>query len=206
MKIYRRVVRILAFATIGCCTGVFSQAGDNDAKLFHGKWRVVSATANGAPYPHDRVEKMRVVFDKDSVRVYLKGTNSVQAARFAIDAKPSPKHIDFTELVQDREWTDRVDLKLFRRYKRVGDEVIVAEGHAKGIYKFDGDRLTLCWRTTEGFEPGAKNNKLSLRPNSFQSVLYYHQFLFVLERIDLEKPSDAGARGGAKVSPNSQAR
>jgi hypothetical protein len=66
---------------------------------------------------------------------------------------------------------------------------VPAEGQAEGIYKLDGDALTLCWRTTEAKEllKDGASDELKVRPSVFQSVLYYHQFLFVLERVKAKK-------------------
>jgi uncharacterized protein (TIGR03067 family) len=166
-----------------------AQAGDEAAKLLQGKWRVMSAKQNGAPFPKDWIEKMFVVFEKDEIRVYLEGTKSEQGATFTVDAKQNPKHIDFTKETRDREWADKLPWKLFRRYKWTDGEPVPAEGKAEGIYKLEGDSLTLCWRTTEGKEIlGDKVSKeLKVRPSVFQSQLYYHQFLFVLERVKCEK-------------------
>jgi hypothetical protein len=49
--------------------------------------------------------------------------------------------------------------------------------------------LTLCWRTTEGKEiiDVKVTQEEKVRPSVFRSDLYYHQFLFVLERATPEK-------------------
>src|SRR5262249_966549 len=97
--------------------------------------------------------------------------------------------IDFTKETRDSEWADQLPFKLFRRYKWADGKPAPAEGNAKGIYKLDGDSLTLCWRTTEGKEIlGDKvSTELKVRPSIFPSYLYYHQFLFVLKRVKPEK-------------------
>ena len=144
---------------------------------------------NGAPFPKDWVEKMFVVIEKDEIRIYLEGTKSEQGAKFTTDPKQDPKQIDFTKQTRDREWAEQLPGKLFRRYKLADGKPVPAEGNAEGIYKLDGDTLTLCWHTTEAKElRGDKvSNELEVRPSLFQSVLYYQQFLFVLERVKSEK-------------------
>ena len=94
-----------------------------------------------------------------------------------------------TKETRDREWAEQLPWKLFRRYKWADGKPVPAEGKAEGIYKLDGDSLTLCWRTTEGKELRGDKvaQELKVRPSLFQSDLYYHQFLFVLERVKPEK-------------------
>jgi uncharacterized protein (TIGR03067 family) len=164
-------------------------AKNGDAKLVQGKWRVISATENGLDYPKSKIEKMTVLIEKDEIRVLIEGTKSEQGAKFVIDPKQKPKHINFTKETRDSEWAEQLPAKLFRRYKWVEGKPVPAEGQAEGIYKLDGDALTLCWRTTEGKEiiGGKATAEQYVRPTLFRSELYYHQFLFVLERVKAEK-------------------
>jgi uncharacterized protein (TIGR03067 family) len=166
-----------------------ARAGDDDVRLLQGKWRVVSAQQNGSSLPKDRVGKMFVVVEKDELRVYVEGTTAEQAAKFTLDPKPDPKHIDFAG-TRDRDWADQPHLKLFRRYKWADGKPVPADGKAEGIYKLDGDSVTVCWRTTEARDLVGGDRQVSeprVRPGIFQSHLYYHQFLFVLERVKSDK-------------------
>src|SRR5262249_9138839 len=139
--------------------------------------------------PKDRIDRMFVVVDKDEIRVSVEGTKSEQGAKFTIDPKQNPKHINFTKETRDTQWADGVSLKLFRSWKLEGGKIVPAEGKIEGIYKLDGNSLALCWRTTEA--PELLGDKVSkertVRPSVFRSDLYYHQFLFVLERAKPEK-------------------
>ena len=186
----RQIFLLAAAAAVGILSTCRSaRAGDDDARLLQGKWRVISAEQNGASLPKDRVEKMFVAVEKDELRGYVEGTKAEQAAKFSLDPKQDPKHIDFTE-ARDRDWADRPHLKLFHRYKWVDGKPVPADGKAEGIYKLDGDSLTICWRTTEARDLiGGKQqvSELRVRPGVFQSHLYYHQFLFVLELVRPDK-------------------
>jgi len=178
----------VAVGTLATCRS--AQADDvDDAKLLQGKWRVVSAKQNGGSFPKDRVERMVVAVEGDELRVSVEGAKAEQAARFTLDPKPDPKHINFTE-TRDRDWADPPHLKLFHRYKWADGKPVPADGQAEGIYKVDGDTLTVCWRTTEARDlvgGGRPASEPRVRPGAFQSHLYYHQFLFVLERVKPDK-------------------
>jgi uncharacterized protein (TIGR03067 family) len=166
-----------------------AQAGDDDARLLQGKWRVVSARQNGASFPKTRADNMFILIDKDDIRVYVADTKSEQGAKFAIDPGQNPRQIDFTRETFDSEWAEQLPRKLFRRYKWTDGMPAPAEGNAEGIYQLDDDSLTLCWRTTEGKEIiGDKvATELKVRPSVFRSDVYYHQFLFVLKRVKSAK-------------------
>src|SRR5262249_4865198 len=144
----------------------------------------------GAAYPKDKVAKMFVAISNNEIRVYIEGTRSEQASKFTIDPEKNPKHIDFTKQTRDRDW-DRGLLwrKLFTCWKEGDKGPVLAQHKAKGIYKLEGDTLTVCWRTTKAKEllKGGASKEAYVRPSVFQSILYYHQFLFVLKRVKPRK-------------------
>jgi uncharacterized protein (TIGR03067 family) len=132
-------------------------------------------------------EKMFVVFQKDEIRIFVEGTRSEQGAKFQLDPQQDPKHINFVESTADREWErGLLWLKLFKSWKMQDGVPVAADSKVEGIYKLDGDNLTVCWRTTKAKDllpAGGATKELTVRPTLFQSVLYYHQFLFVLKRV-----------------------
>src|SRR2546425_3592490 len=83
---------------------------DDDAKLMHGKWRVISAMKNGGSYPKSKIEKMSVLIEKDEIRIVVEGTKSEQGAKFTLNPSAGPKQIDFTKETRDSEWSDQLFL------------------------------------------------------------------------------------------------
>ena len=191
MRYFFGMANLLAFSSLPMVFAFQEKVKkDNDAKLVQGKWRVISAKDNGLPYPKSKIEKMSVLIEKDEIRVLVEGTKSEQGAKFTIDPSTNPKQIDFTKETRDSAWSEQLPSKLFRGWKFDSEsKAIPAEDKVQGIYKLEGDNLTLCWRTTKAKEllkEGA-SKELKVRPSVFQSVLYHHQFLFVLARAKADK-------------------
>jgi len=120
-----------------------------DQDGIQGTWQGVSAEKQGQKAPEERVKAIQMIISAD--RFIFKRDDQTHVARYRIDPTRNPKQID----------------------------VIPADGSGKGktsvgIYKLEGDTLTLC--TSPPGEP---------RPTEFASGPKSRESLIVLRR---EKP------------------
>ena len=106
-------------------------ADETNQKPLEGTWIVVSSE-NGGKSDDDAIGN-KVVFQGDKVTIHRKSSDDADKASFTIDPKRSPASIDI----------------------RGGDEGTTAPG----IYKLNGDRLTICFRTAKGDRPAEFNSK-----------------------------------------------
>ena len=113
------------FALLGCLVLALGGAAPAEDKKdvpkelapFQGTWKVVSATAGGAPAPKEAIEKLSFTFDGEKLNV--KDGSKDETGSFAVDAKKDPTHIDLVNPKGDK---------------------------APGICKFDKDgKLTICF-------------------------------------------------------------
>jgi len=90
----------------------------DDKEKFQGVWKGVSGERSGKKIADDEFKTGRLIFKGDKA-VFKDGKNEHEAT-FKLDASATPKTIDFTH--------------------KSGDKTIII----LGIYKVEGDELTIC--------------------------------------------------------------
>ncbi len=149
----------LVCALIGLVLGADEPRKDDvkdPAQALQGGWSMVLLFVNGEEVPGDQAKSGELVVEDDEYRPKL-GAN-VETSTFKVDATKSPKTIDFT-------YTSG-----FLKGKTI-----------KGIYKIDGDDMTIC----RGLSPEKE------RPNEFAAPTDSGLMLVVWKR---SKTVGAGKR------------
>jgi uncharacterized protein (TIGR03067 family) len=122
---------------------------ESEMKQLLGEWSKVSGTADGRPWPEDQIMREKMTILKDKIVFTTKGADDIDInvnAQYLIDSKATPKTIDITHTDAEKTvWT------------------------MKGIYKLDGDTLTLCYGDEK-------------RPAQFESKPESRQLLVVYKR------------------------
>lgn len=118
--------------------------GSEAVEKFEGTWKVAAMERNGESAPSQELEGMEVVFKGETFR--LKGGDVTYHGTFVVDPKSSPAQIT-TFILDDSAGTD--DTKQAERMRRLG------------IYKFEGESLSICLDETgesrpESFETEGK--------------------------------------------------
>jgi uncharacterized protein (TIGR03067 family) len=120
----------------------------DEVKKFEGAWAFESALLEGKALPAAELEKVRVVFKGDTFKL-MEGDKELAAGTFKVDPGQKPAAIDTTMTAGPDKGKEE-----------------------KGIYKFDGDKLVLC------FGHGDK----APRPKEFESKEGGKTELSVLKR------------------------
>ena len=149
-------MRFWLFASAVICLIVTSSSADevvvDEAKRLSGVWKCVSSIDRGTPLDDAIVKKLRVIIDAKKVTFRWNETKDVPFT-YTIDSRRSPKQIDMTAASDDELFKGRI---------------------CKGIYKIDGDTLTICM------------NDLGIgdRPVAFSSEMRSTHSLYVLKRAN----------------------
>jgi uncharacterized protein (TIGR03067 family) len=135
---------------LALCTGLVAAADPpadqvkKELEKFQGTWKPEKVEFNGEPPPGNLVETMSLVIEGN--KLTLKGGGRSEDTTFDIDPTKKPATIDVT-------------------HKQKSET-------AMGIYKFDGEKLTMCWA-----EP-----KAEARPTEFESKKGAKMVLMVLTK------------------------
>lgn len=125
---------VIGLAALGlwAVSGAAQDAAD-DLKKMEGAWKTLLHEANGKPTPKDEVDKTagKLIVKGAKYKVYF-GDTFVDEGTITLNAAKTPREIDV---------------------KTSKDEVM------KGIYKIEGDKMTVCFAQPGGERPAAFKTK-----------------------------------------------
>jgi uncharacterized protein (TIGR03067 family) len=124
-----------------------TDAAKNDLSKIQGEWVVQQAQRNGKDAPEKARESIKIKIDGSKITISDAQSVRDETAEITLDPSKSPATIDL-------------------KPSRPGGEELVP-----GIYKLDGEMLTLCWTKQGGG-----------RPTEFSTKAGDDHVLFVLKR------------------------
>jgi uncharacterized protein (TIGR03067 family) len=142
----KNVVILGSLAGVLCGWQSTAPSAKHDLEQMQGEWRVVKAVRAGHDAPEDVRAKLSVKIEGNVFILVEQGNAREERAEVTLNPKTEPRQLDL-------------------RLKRPGAEP------GKGIYRIEGDTLTLCW-VPEGAE----------RPKKFESESGTNVRLLVLKR------------------------
>jgi RNA polymerase sigma factor (sigma-70 family) len=137
-----------------------------ELKAMQGSWRIVKVESNGVELPADAIATARWTVKKDEIEVTDEFTEEPTVLKLVISPEQNPKHFDTTMT------------KVGKHKKAINNQGAgVKDKLVPGLYKRDGDNLTVCMRSPENLDDG--------RPKEVKAG--DGVVLVVLERVKDEK-------------------
>jgi uncharacterized protein (TIGR03067 family) len=124
-----------AAVTLMVCFTIRGEGVSNDLEKLAGVWNCISATNDGKPVAEETVKKLHLTVTKEGRYKTELGTQVLFDSNCKVDPAKYPRNIDV-----------------------IGTEGANKGKAAQGIYKLDGDTLTICYTM-----PGKE------RPKAFES-------------------------------------
>lgn len=145
----------VALATIMVIVGARIAQGDEvkeDVKKLLGPWQVTKfVDQSEEPAPADEIKDFTFEFQGDRLTIRKRKDDEGKEMKYSLNASKKPKWIDLD----------------------MGQPNSVSEG----IYKLDGDELTIC------VVGGSRGGKTAPRPSEFKASKRNKYSLFVLKRV-----------------------
>jgi uncharacterized protein (TIGR03067 family) len=127
-------------------------ADGSDKDRLQGTWVAMNGENHGAPLQPDQLKRLTVVFERDIIRI-TKINGLEDKGTFKLDPTRDPKAIDMT-------FTEA----------NPGD-IFGVKGVMHGIYRLEGNRLTLCIADVDELRPGRFESNPDDRRNPLVVVL-----------------------------------
>jgi uncharacterized protein (TIGR03067 family) len=141
---------VVVAAAVCCLKGVTMRGDDSvNGRALQGSWTCVWGTIDGRPLAADTASQLRLTLTADRYKTE-RGDQVLFDSTYQLDAKQDPPHIDM-----------------------IGTEGDLKGKAALGIWKLEGEQLTLCY-----VMPG------SPRPTKFESQPQSGTFLVVWKRAE----------------------
>jgi uncharacterized protein (TIGR03067 family) len=144
--VYRMACGLVAAAILACwCEAQDKPEKKSDAEAIQGVWKITHFEEQGKVEPPEKFKSMVYVFMDGKATIKVDG-KAVVEGKYKLDPSKDPKHIDL----------------------KLGDE------DGPGIYKLDGNKLTIC---APAFAAKAK------RPKEFKAPKDSRLMLMKFERV-----------------------
>jgi uncharacterized protein (TIGR03067 family) len=147
-----RTCSISALAVLLLIGSVSAQDADakKDLQSLQGTWKLISSIDSGQEVPAELIAKATIIIEGNKLRFRMEGEAKEEEATFTLDPTKKPRAIDL--VTRRSDGTTQT---------------------ARGIYKIEGDRVTLCTNSAKDGE----------RPTEFASRRQTRLGLGVLERV-----------------------